>query len=271
MVQLTPKNWAQLLGLTVGVFALLMASLVDFGIRPPTVATWQRQVSPGHLSAAHAMLANNCAACHTGVKGVDVTKCISCHAGNKTLLARQPTAFHATVGNCVACHGEHQGVNANLREMNHAALAKVGIKFVSGGKEAPDYLLDARLPADHPLLTALEASLKCASCHNAQFAPHYGLFGTNCASCHAATQWTIPKFQHPSVLSISCNQCHKPPPSHLMMHFEMVDKAVVAQGNGEGKGEGEACCGGVVVSQCYKCHKTTSWNDIQGVGFYKHH
>lgn len=25
------------------------------------------------------------------------------------------------------------------------------------------------------------------------------------------------------------------------------------------------------VSECFKCHQTTSWNDIQGVGFYKHH
>ena len=268
MVQLTPKNWAQLLGLMVGVLALLVASLVDFGIRAPTVATWQRQASPGHLSAAHAMLANNCAACHTGVKGVDVAKCISCHAGNKTLLARQPTAFHATIGDCAACHGEHQGRNANLRAMDHQALARVGIKFVSAGKETPKYLLDEQLPADHPLLTALEGKLNCASCHNAKFAPHFGLMGKNCASCHGTAQWTIPKFQHPSVLSISCNQCHQAPPSHYMMHFAMVDKAVVEQGTVDNK---ECCGGNVLVAQCYKCHQTTSWNDIKGVGFYKHH
>ena len=267
MVQLTLKNWAQLLGLAAGVFALLFVSMADMDLRPPTLVAWQRQASPGHLSAAHAMLANNCAACHTGSKGVDVAKCISCHAGNKTLLARQPTAFHATIGHCASCHGEHQGLNANLRVMNHAALARVGIKFVSAGKDMPKYLLDEQLPADHPLLTVLEAKLNCASCHNPRFAPHHGLMGNNCASCHAATQWTIPAFQHPSVLSTDCNQCHQAPPSHYMMHFQMVDKAVVAQGNGEA---GE-CCGGVVVAQCYKCHQTTAWNDLKGVGYYKHH
>ncbi len=31
------------------------------------------------------------------------------------------------------------------------------------------------------------------------------------------------------------------------------------------------CCGPVRVDQCYRCHQTTSWNDIKGVGFYKHH
>lgn len=82
--------------------------------------------------------------------------------------------------------------------------------------------------------------------------------GTNCASCHSDKQWTIPEFQHPSVLSINCSQCHQAPPSHYMMHFEMVSKKVAKQEK-------------VVVSQCYSCHKTTSWNDIQGAGYYKHH
>ena len=25
------------------------------------------------------------------------------------------------------------------------------------------------------------------------------------------------------------------------------------------------------VRECYACHLTTSWPDIRGVGFYKHH
>jgi hypothetical protein len=25
------------------------------------------------------------------------------------------------------------------------------------------------------------------------------------------------------------------------------------------------------VEQCYLCHQTTAWNDIKGVGWYKHH
>ncbi|GAB2689303.1 hypothetical protein GCM10011495_30970 [Hymenobacter frigidus] len=57
------------------------------------------------------------------------------------------------------------------------------------------------------------------------------------------------------------------PLSHYMMHFQMVDKAVVVQGNGQTK----ACCGGVVVAQCNKRHQTTAWNDLKGVGYYKHH
>lgn len=31
------------------------------------------------------------------------------------------------------------------------------------------------------------------------------------------------------------------------------------------------CCGPTQVNQCYRCHRTTSWNDIKGIGYYKHY
>ncbi|ADB42607.1 cytochrome c3 family protein [Spirosoma linguale] len=266
MVQLKGQTWLLMLA------GLVFAVAVFYAFRQPNSkpinVNWQSQVSPGHLSAAHAQFATNCAACHTPVMGINEAKCISCHADNKELLGRQPTAFHATIGNCVSCHMEHLGVNANLRVMNHEALAKIGGKLFAGGTKMPNQAAKAQLPANHPLLSSLEASLNCASCHNPKAPPHFGLFGPDCASCHAATEWTISAFQHPSPRSTECVQCHQAPPSHYMMHFEMVDKTVVAGGS---SGQVEGCCGGVDVTQCYKCHQTTFWNDIKGVGFYKHH
>ena len=52
-----------------------------------------------------------------------------------------------------------------------------------------------------------------------------------------------------------------------MTHFSMVSKRVARQ-----EDERVAqCCGAAQVNQCYRCHLTTSWNDIRGVGWYKHH
>ena len=51
------------------------------------------------------------------------------------------------------------------------------------------------------------------------------------------------------------------------MHFEMVDKTVASKANAPGN----PCCGDVQVNQCYRCHQTNAWNDIKGIGFYKHH
>src|SRR5438034_1255470 len=95
------------------IFALLALAAIALAIvgheRFFQANTWQRSSSPGKLSKAHASLENNCAACHTAVKGIEATKCILCHANNQALLQRQPTAFHANIAECAACHLEHQG------------------------------------------------------------------------------------------------------------------------------------------------------------------
>lgn len=114
-----------------------------------------------------------------------------------------------------------------------------------------------KLPASHPQLAISEANLSCVSCH-ATKDRHQEMLGTNCAQCHATTQWTVPQFRHPSVNSTVCAQCHKPPPSHNMMHFSMMSARIASQPDAK-------------VSQCYLCHQTTSWNDIKGVGWKKIH
>ncbi len=43
-----------------------------------------------------------------------------------------------------------------------------------------------------------------------------------------------------------------------MGHFEMVSMAIAGQEHAR-------------VQQCYLCHQTDAWNDIKGVGWYKHH
>ncbi len=182
---------------------------------------------------------------------------MSCHADNKALLGRQPTAFHENIGNCASYHIEHRGADVNLRAMNHEALARIGTKLIHSGVNMPNQPNNPLPSSDYPLVSGLEATLNCANCHSTKD-KHVGLLGQNCASCHATSQWTIPKFQHPSVRSIACAQCHQAPPSHYMMHFSMISKKIAGQEN-------------AVVNQCYSCHKTTAWNDIQGAGYYKHH
>ena len=243
-------------------------------------STWQRLASPGELSLAHAALKENCAACHTPVKGVEAVNCAVCHANNEALLQRQPTAFHAHIQSCSQCHIEHEGVNRRPTKMDHLALARFGLRELDEGaadserRQVSGQLLGwikqhgAREGAEtsHPLITPEEMILDCASCHSNQD-KHFKLFGQDCAQCHATAQWTIPAFQHPSPRSTNCAQCHQAPPSHYMEHFEMVDKTVAGKANAPGN----PCCADVQVNQCYRCHQTNAWNDIKGVGWYKHH
>ena len=235
-----------------------------------STSTWQAAVSPGPLSAAHTFLENNCSACHTPVSGVTASNCIVCHANNTSLLQRQPTAFHADISSCSECHTEHRGLSHRPATMDHDALAEAGLRQLSENTD-PDtedrlalrklyHVLregPAKSPLVNPDLTALELVLDCATCHKNDDR-HFELFGMDCASCHSASAWTIPEFRHPSPASLDCSQCHQAPPSHYMMHFGMISQKVAGQPHAQ-------------VEQCYKCHQTTSWPDIRGAGWYKHH
>ena len=233
---------------------------------------WQRMASPGALSQGHSFLEHNCAACHTPVKGVEAASCIVCHANNQALLQRQPSAFHADIGACADCHVQHQGLFTRITKMDHVALARIGLRQLQSN---PDPETEDRLTAAHFLrwinqqdrnatsvqgrtgLTPQEMILNCAACHGNKDR-HFGLFGQDCAECHSTDKWTIPEFRHPSPTSQDCAQCHQAPPSHYMMHFKMISMTTAGVEKAE-------------VNQCFLCHLTTAWNDIKGVGFYKHH
>lgn len=259
----------------IGLFLVVAASGALWAWRPAALAKfreparWQALASPGRLSSSHAFLELNCTACHTAVSGVEATKCIACHANNQNLLQRQTTAFHANVTSCRECHAEHQGTSVRPSNMNHVALSRLGLRQLAeatGTNRAPASRLLAYLQNqpqwdasydEAPKLTAHEALLNCATCHRSRDR-HVGLFGADCARCHATQSWKLADFRHPSPTSRDCAQCHQAPPSHYMMHFQMVSMTVAKQERAQ-------------VNECYLCHQTTSWNDIRGVGFYKHH
>lgn len=258
-------KWSTI-GAAILIAAVVGATLHSYGSIWAT--SWQNLDNPGPLSSAHAFLAENCAGCHTPVTGVDAMKCIGCHANDRALLQRQPTAFHAEIRSCSPCHLEHLGARRRLIAMDHTALARIGLRALrAGGSESEQRAKrfatwvrshdSSGSIGENPHITALESILDCASCH-ATRDRHWGLFGRDCAACHATSNWTVAGYLHPSPRSTDCAQCHKPPPSHFMGHFAMVSRRVA--------GRPEA-----TVQDCYVCHQTTAWNDIKAVGLYKHH
>ena len=243
--------------------AVALAALWESGANH--ISAWQRQASPGLLSSPHAFLENNCAACHTLLKGVEAKNCIVCHADNKAILQRQPSAFHSDIAECATCHLEHQGRVQRTTKMDHVGFARIALRQMQNSRSVHDQRRDeivAWLKRNDSLplnsrLQREESLLNCATCHQTKD-KHVGFFGADCAQCHGTAKWTIPEFRHPSSVSQSCAQCHQAPPSHYMMHFKMIDQAVCGQPNAK-------------VNQCFLCHQTTAWNDLRGIGFYKHH
>ena len=134
-------------------------------------------VRPGELSQPHAFLDNNCAACHTAGKGVEAQNCIVCHANNDHVLQRQPTAFHAEISSCVACHIEHQGRVARTTKMDHTALARIAFTRLKSDAKA-----SAADVAQAKQLKQWLGEQSGAHFENTQLKPEERLL--NCATCH---------------------------------------------------------------------------------------
>lgn len=217
-----------------GLFTAITVPIVIARSGSGAVPGWTRAVSPGALSKAHAFIGNDCESCHLPNIGVVASKCITCHASAPELLMKPATAFHANIGECRGCHTEHKGAALRPIKMDHSVLDKIARTAV--GRAAP---------------------LDCFGCH-ATRDRHFGYFGKECAECHVTATWKIAGYLHPSPRSTDCTQCHKPPPSHYMMHFSMMDKGMTGQKT-------------ATVEQCFKCHQTDSFNNIKGVGWIKMH
>ena len=251
------------------VLALITAAVLAVMRSAPMMIAVEQFVSPGPLSPKHAYLADcRCTSCHETGVGVTVANCTACHANDERLLGRQPTQFHASVQECATCHVEHQRPSV-IRPlvMDHVELAKVGARTLARAASRHDAESAATLksletwfrirnPEKFDASSAREA-LNCAGCHDRRD-PHLELFGGDCAQCHGLASWTVPGYQHPSPQSKECSECHKPPPSHGMMHFSMISQKIASKERAR-------------VDECFECHNTTGWNDIVGLGFYKHH
>lgn len=208
-----------------------------------SVSGWPAMVNPGPLSAAHRFLEGKCATCHTPHKGVEAKNCLTCHSG-QDFADQQSARFHAEAKQCTTCHVEHDGGKSIVR-MDHDVL----LMHRLWASQAEGKMRDAGS-------TDPAKALNCASCHSNRD-PHRGLFGQTCSTCHSLETWSVTEFRHPVPTNRECAQCHKPPPSHLMEHFEMVSQAQARKS--------------ARVDQCYSCHAPDSWNNIRGKGFYDHH
>jgi hypothetical protein len=266
-----------------GVAAAVLVLLTIYRSGSVALPVWRNVTSPGPLSAAHAFLGAQCEACHTPNRGIAAASCLTCHATNAAVLAKQSTAFHAAVQECRGCHIEHRATPMRPTEMDHTILARIGWQRAAGGPSAASAKTEttamseishflARAAGQHP--PGDNQALNCFACHSNRN-PHRdgtpvgccgpgtastvgSLLGRECADCHTTTTWKIPGYKHPSPRSEDCAQCHQAPPSHYMGHFHMVSMMVASQPHAK-------------VDQCFLCHQTDAWNNIKGVGWYKHH
>lgn len=231
----------------------------DFSEGPHILRVVNSAVKPGDLSKYHSHLESNCTNCHTKYQGVNRASCVMCHASSSVLLKKENTAFHNSISSCTGCHSEHQGRQSAITKMDHDILFEILTKVSQrdGQQIQKNIGLGRKVTTNSYLQIDTEKALNCQGCHGNQD-KHRGLFGNSCSECHDFKSWKINSFKHPSPSSKDCSQCHQAPPSHYMMHFKMISEKVAGVEHAR-------------VQDCFSCHNTNSWNDIRGVGWYKHH
>jgi hypothetical protein len=141
-------------------------------------------VSPGSLAKAHAAFegVRNCATCHEAGRRVTVARCLGCHKPIAERIARKVGVHRAAGNDCVACHVEHAGRDAELRRMNVTTFnhsADTG--FPLDGKHGP---IARDCAMCHTQRTYLAARPACATCHTDV---HKRSLGTTCTACHSTT------------------------------------------------------------------------------------
>jgi len=187
-----------------------------FAAAPAVAQNIGALVSPGPLSQAHAKLEGleNCQKCHEPGRKVTAERCLACHKPIAAEMAAKKGVHRAVTNDCVSCHMEHAGRDADIRPIDHKKfnhLQETG--FPLDGKHA---VLAGDCAKCHKTRSFLGVSAACATCHQD---PHKGTLGANCVQCHAtsvAFKETEKGFDHSKTafplslahLEVACAKCH---------------------------------------------------------------
>lgn len=230
-------------------------------LRADLTNMFERTLSPGPLSAAHAKFESNCKHCHRPFEKVAENKlCTDCHDHEQIRIdITQHSGLHGRVETmrnreCRECHSEHHG-----RERQLIKLDKQKFRH-----DDTDFRLDQR-----------HASVKCESCHKPKThyydTPHLcldchrkkdvhkGEFGKECGSCHQGKEWKQITYDHNKARfklhgkhrDVECKDCHQNKRYH---YDDMSCNACHSKDDKHKKRLGE---------RCEKCHQDSSWKHLR--------
>lgn len=236
---------------------LLLMAAVSCSLASAEAGQLGALVSPGPLAQAHAALegVRNCAACHEAGRRVTVPRCLSCHKPIAERIARKVGVHRAAGTDCVACHVEHAGREAELRQIDvrtfdHRTETGFPLDGLHGGP------LARNCAACHKRRSFLEARPACSTCHTDV---HKGTLGPDCTSCHsttvtfatAATSFDHSRAKCPltgSHRQVKCTECHTGRGLFRGVAFDSCTSCHKSPHRA------------TLAPTCTACHVTDSWN-----------
>lgn len=224
-----------------------LAVAVDFNL--------ERMLSPGPLSQAHAKQETDCASCHGEQKKSSLNEqCLACHEEVGRDIDRS-TGFHGKkmgvkTSECKLCHSEHQGVKADIVQLNPHGFDHRLTDFPLTGQHVAVACNQCHGAGDK----FRDAPDQCVDCHREKDV-HRGSQGEQCANCHATDAWRKTRFDHDKTAfplsgahqDVECRQCHR---SDNYKQVQTRCSSCHSIDDVHLKSMGE---------QCDTCHGTSSW------------
>lgn len=179
-------------------------------------------ISPGPLVSVHSaqLHGDHCVACHSQSGPPAPSACLVCHTEIRTALV-QTAGYHGMLrGDCAACHKEHRGADADLRNFDARTFNHQLARFALNGAHrslACDQCHRQHSPAPgRPRFIGVRFSA-CVDCHAN---PHVDMPSADCTRCHSEQGWTgrqllfthsrDSRFKLDATHSVlSCATCHK--------------------------------------------------------------
>jgi formate dehydrogenase gamma subunit len=203
------------------------------GLVRATIASPQENaiLSPGPLISVHALQlrGDHCAACHVRSGPPTASACLACHTEIHKALD-QAIGYHGTLrGDCVACHKEHHGADADLRIFDVSTFNHQLARFKLNG--AHRLLACDQCHIQHSP-TAGErryVGVKFSACVDCHANPHVDMPSADCTRCHSEQNWRgrdllfvhnrDSRFKLDATHSVlSCASCHKKAGTAVVFH-----------------------------------------------------
>lgn len=232
-------------------------AIAIFKTDPVDAATIETLVMPGEVIEGHAEWEPECSSCHEAFERANQrTLCLDCHEDVAADI-ETGSGFHglfddATNDECVDCHTDHEGRDADIVQLDENAFEHDFTDFplLGGHIEVP--CEDCHSPDEK----FRDAPGDCLSCHEEDNV-HGEFMGTECADCHSATGWLEVEFDHDTTdypllgkhLETPCLDCHE---DRTFQGAPTTCFGCHAEDDAHDGRSGE---------ECDNCHKPTDWTD----------